>query len=128
MSSTREPGYAISLAGRAHSFAPSKSMAGSRKALLTGTLVRAAKIRTAKLDAMAEGRPYKPTKRRRRKAKFWPRGRIEPNPYPDPSPTTLHHSPPNAAPEHPPWDDGDWRDAASLEEIIRERANDLVDV
>jgi hypothetical protein len=36
-----------------------------------GGLHRAAKIRTAKLDAMAEGRPYKPTKRRRRRRSKW---------------------------------------------------------
>lgn len=32
--------------------------------------MRAAKIRTAKLDAMAEGRPYKPTRVRRRRSRW----------------------------------------------------------
>lgn len=36
-----------------------------------GGLMRAAKIRAAKLEAMAEGRPYKPARRRRRRRSHW---------------------------------------------------------
>lgn len=35
-----------------------------------GGITRAQRIRTAKLDAMAEGRPYKPTRKRRRRAPY----------------------------------------------------------
>jgi hypothetical protein len=69
-----------------------------------GGLHRAAKIRSAKLDAMAEGRPYKPTKRRRLRRSKWSTSQPAVSPLwrePAPAPT-----PPACAPSG--LDAGGW--------------------
>jgi hypothetical protein len=77
-----------------------------------GGLHRAAKIRTAKLDAMAEGRPYKPTKRRRRRSR-WSSGESAVSPmWREPEPSAPSRPTPRRfeelSYEEQAWARGSW--------------------